>query len=304
MNAPIRVRVILGLVLLSSLTFELEGQAWLAPAGQGTFSISTEYLEVDAHTNAAGDEIPNIDLVGKTLTLILDYSFTERLALGLELPYVESRYRGTSPHIGSSVDDGSYHGSISDFRIDTRYKAWDSEAITFTPFASLVIPTHDYETLGHASPGRGLYELGIGFNVGHELTAISPGLFVQGRYSYTFVEKISDLSVNRSNADLLLAYVVHPRVVLHANGRWQETHDGLDFPLAGTDVTDHLHDHDQLGRANHFRAGAGFSYTVASNVDIFANVETIVRAENSHLGTSYSLGVGYNFNSRLRPSPR
>lgn len=286
------------------LAGRIEGQTWMAPRGNGTFSISAEYMNTYAHTTGTGAEVRNIDLVAKTVTVALDYSFTDKLAVGIDLPYVESRYRGPAPHPGALVDDGGYHGTVTDFSVVCRYQAWDTDAITFTPMASLLIPTHEYATMGHASPGRGLYEMGLGFDAGRELVELTPGLFVQGRFVYTLVERVSDFSVNRSNAGLMLSYVVHPRVVLTANGRWQKTHGGLDVPLRGQDAVDYFHNHDQLTRADFVRAGAGFSYTITQKIDLFANYEKVLSSENSHVANSYTLGLGYNFASRLRPEGR
>lgn len=277
----------IGLALFALvLAVRLEAQAWLAPRGHGTVSLAAEYLNTFAHTTGTGLEVRNIDLVAKTITVSLDYSTTDRLAIGLSVPYIESRYEGANPHPGAAVDDGTYHGTVTDFGISVRYVALNTDSITLTPVAFVLIPLHDYATMGHGAPGKGLYELGVGINAGHELVTLTPGLFVQGRYTYTFVEKISELSVNRSNADVLLSYVVHPRVVLTGNARWQETHGGLTLPLTASDASVYFHEHDQLARVNYFRAGAGLSYMIGGNVDLFANYDTVVGSENSHVGDS------------------
>lgn len=282
----------------------LFAQPWTPPAGQGSTWISAQTLHTDAHIPSSGVKVHNVEIRANTVTLGVDYGLTDRLALNLSVPYVSSRLKAGAPHAGSTADDFRTHATLTDLRIELRYKAVDS-AVVFTPTLAAVIPTRDYETLGHASAGRGLNEYAAGFEVGHNLAAISPDLFVSGSYTYSYVERIDhDVTVDRSNADLQLAYFVTSRLSLRAAGIWQKTHGGLDFPFSIADAAEHGHHHDQLLRANFWRGAGAIGYAVSPSVDLFGSWSTVIEGVNTHSFRSWSVGIAWNFDrSKLRRRP-
>ena len=65
--------------------------------------------------------------------------------------------------------------------------------IRATPFAAVVVPTHDYPVYGHSAPGVGLNELQTGASVGRLVNLMGqPRLWFEGTYFYSFVENVSD----------------------------------------------------------------------------------------------------------------
>ena len=88
------------------------------------------------------------------------------------------------------------------------------------------IGTHDYETLGHAAPGRGLNELNLGFYIAKSLDQWIPNTYVQARYNYAFVEQVVGVSHDRTNADLEVGYFVNPRFSIRVLYAYQNTHGG------------------------------------------------------------------------------
>lgn len=283
-------------------TTSLFGQAWTPPAGQGTVWLAGQTLHTDAHTIADGTRLNNIDIRANTATLGVDYGLTDRLALTISLPYVSTQLNSGNPHPGARVDDGTSHGAATDLSMEVRYKVVDS-AVVLTPLFGVSLPTRDYATMGHAAHGRGLNEYFAGFDFGHHATAISPYLFVSGEYVYTYVERIADdVTVDRSNANLQLAYLLTPRLTVRASTTWQNTHGGLNFPLTGA-AREHFHQHDQLARSNHWRAGVGLSLALTRRVDMFGGWSTVLEAENSHAFRSWSAGLAWNFDTARRPSP-
>ena len=278
----------------------LFAQPWTPPAGQGSTWISAQTLRTDAHISRNGARDHNIEIRANTLTLGVDYGVTDRLALSLNVPYVSSRLKAGVQH-RSSVDDFRTHETLTDLSLELRYKAIDS-GLVFTPTLAVSIPVRDYETLGHNSPGRGLNEYAAGFEVGHNAVAISPYLFVSGRYAYTYVERIvSDISVDRSNADLQLAYFVTGRLSLRASSMWQRTYGGLTFPISPEDAAEHGHHHDQLSRTNFWRGAGAIGYAVSPSLDVFGAWSTVIEGENTHSFRAWSVGLAWNFDgSRLR----
>jgi hypothetical protein len=288
------VRAVLAAVVLcfGSSAF---AQAWTPPAGSGSIWLTAQTLHADAHTLGDGRYTHNIDLRANSMTLGLDYGLTDRLALSLALPYVTSRYRGRAPHAGSSVDDGEFHGAVSDVDLELRYKALDG-LFVITPYVGGQWPTRNYPTLGHATPGRGLTEYAVGVDIGHEAGWLVPGLFFGAGYTYNLVEKIDeDLDVNRSNLDLRAAYYLTPRLSLQAASMWQRTHGGLDLPLSAADAAHHLQHHDQMLRADHWRASVAVSYAVHPSVDVFVGYATSIESENSHAFRTLTAGAGWSF---------
>lgn len=288
----LRAFVVSAVLALSLSAF---GQAWTPPAGSGSIWFTAQTLHADAHTSGDGQYRHNIDLRAHSMTVALDYGVSDRLAISVALPYVTSRYRGPVPHAGSLVDDGQYHGAISDVDLEVRYKAVDG-LFVITPFAGGLWPTRNYSTLGHATAGRGLWEYSLGVDIGHEAAWLAPGLYFGGGYAYNVVEKVDhDLNVNRSNLDLRAAYFVTPRLSLQAASMWQRTHGGLDLPLSPAAAAEHAHHHDQMLRADHWRASAAVSYAVHPSVDVVFAYATSIESENSHAFRTLTLGAGWTF---------
>ena len=179
--------------------------------------------------------------------------------------------------------------------MEVRYKLVDSP-IVITPLLAVSLPTRDYPTLGHAAQGRGLKEYSAGFDFGYNAIAISPYLFVSGRYLFTYVERIDPhVTVDRSNADFHVMYLATSRLTSRASTMWQNTHGGLDLPLAGDEAVEHFHHHDQLARANHWRAGVGLSFALTPSLEMLGAWSTVLESENSHAFRSWTAGVAWNF---------
>ena len=293
-------------MLAAVLSFAPSGfaQAWTPPAGGGSIWLTTQTLHADAHTEGDGDYAHNIDLRAYSLTVAMDYGLTDRLALSVALPYVTSRYRGPIPHPGSKVDDGQFHGAISDVDVELRYKALDGP-IVLTPFVGGQWPTHGYQTLGHASAGKGITEYALGFDLGHPASWASDSLYLGAGYSYSIVEKVHDeISVNRTNVDLRAAYYVTPRLSVQASSMWQRTHGGLDIPLNADARLNHAAHHDQMLRADHWRGAIAVGVTVGPAVDVILGWATSIRSENSHSFRTWTLGAGWTFEGPRLPSLR
>ena len=142
------------------------------------------------------------------------YGVTDKIAVDFAVPLVMSKYTGARPHPGTDIDDGTYRTSFTDVRFAVRYNlARDSAVIT--PYVGSVVPSHNYAFYGHAAPGQQLNELQVGVYAAKLFERGLPGLFVSGRYGFGFVEKVLDISHNRSLGDLEVGYFFNvpvPRV--------------------------------------------------------------------------------------------
>lgn len=272
----------------------------VSPAGTMDVTVAVQQTHIDAHTDRSGTIQHNIDVRSISAMITAEYSVTDRLAVGVSVPYIRSRYRGPAPHPGAVVDDGSMHGSLQDLLLDARYALIRGNFVV-SPFAGLRYPAGDYATTGHAAPGRGLKELVFGASAGHELFAL-PGTFVGADASYTISEALDHIRVNRTNADLQLGYALGQRVFVRGFAAWQRSHGGIDLPVPPS--SEHFHHHDQLARANHTRAGAGLVVAVTDDVNLHLGYATVIRSINGHLGRSVSIGTSWTFAPRPRVQKR
>jgi hypothetical protein len=211
------------------------------------------------------------------------------------VPYVRSEYHGDRPH-PTEVDDGDYHGTFTDLRVELHYQAL-LEPFAFAPYVALVQPTHSYPALGHAAPGRNLQEQWIGFFAGKSLDLWIPQTYVQARYTYAFVEKVVGIGHDRSNLDVEVGYFVRPEWSIRGVLYWQRTHGGIDVPIP---ISNPLFPyHDQLASERFLNAGIGASYAGSGGISFFALYNTSLHGQNSHkLGHGVNLGFGYSFAPR------
>src|SRR5262249_15036111 len=120
-------------------------------------------------------------------------------------------------------------------RMAVRYNITRNGAV-ITPYIGTVVPSHDYTYYGHAAAGERLRELSVGAYAAKLFINGVPGLFVSGRASYGFVEKVVDISHNRSTGDFEAGYFVTPWLRGFGMVSGQYTHGGMDLPLAGSNA--------------------------------------------------------------------
>lgn len=276
-------------------------QAWLAPRGEASFEVAYQNIYTRYHLFSEGEEFDGGRIRMNVAVLGLTYSFTDRLAVSASLPYVFARYDGRAPHV-ASVDNGSYHGTFTDLRLDLRYNLLREPAMV-TPFVSAIIPTRDYPTFAHAAPSSGLEQYLVGVSVGRRLDPILEAGFGQLRYSYAFAEEVLGISHDRSNLDLEVGYFLTPSLGVSAVGSYQKTHGGLELPLPGTPAsatfrrTPYFVHHDQLAQSNFLNVGGIVSYALTGTVGVFASYQTMVWGKNVHAiqpGLGFGLSWGFS----------
>jgi hypothetical protein len=286
------------LVLATTLCPSRVGaQAWLPGEGQGTVAVIYQNALVKDHLFSDGGRIDAGRIVSNNLLLDFGYGVTDRLALGVSLPFIASRYEGKSPHPASNLDDGRTHGTFQDIRVNVRYLAARGK-VGLTPFVDVIIPSHRYDFYGHAAPGRRLAEVQFGVFVGHVLTRGLPGAFVQGRYSYGFSQRPLDRYHDRSNADVEVGYFINPRVRIFGLAASQYTHGGLEFTRQfPKDLTalEFVH-HDQLARTNLVDFGGGVQVAITSSINLLGSYLTTGTGRSGHaLNRGLSIGMSWSF---------
>jgi hypothetical protein len=273
-------------------------QAWVPAHGEGAIAIAFQSINVQRHLSDtlavdAGD-IDTVVLLGD-----VTYGLTDKVAVDLAVPIVTSKYQGPLPHPGTSVDDGTYRSTVTDFRMSVRYNV-TRKGVVFTPYIGTVVPSHSYAFYGHAAPGERLRELHVGAYAAR-LIASGPlaGLFVSGRAGYGFVEKVGDISHNRTTGDVEAGYFVTPSFRAFGMLNGQYTHGGIDFPRTGgmrALPLQYQPVHDIIQRVHYLHAGAGVSYAISDSVDMFASASRLIAGRNGHaLNRGITVGVSWGF---------
>ena len=241
----------------------------------------------------------------QSLTVDTDYSLTDKLAVRIAMPYVFGKYDGLSQFAHSfPVDDGKYHSTFQNVTADLRYNV-SQRPIVLTPFVRLVVPTHDYQYFAHAAVGRDVLEYHIGINVARRLDPILPKAYLQAQYSYAFVQRVLDISPNRSNVEAQLGYFLTPRLSLLVSTQWFYTYNGLEdhfeIPPPGGFTEEQWIHHDQLGKASLLDVTGGVSFAINRKMEMFASFGRSIAGTNGHLHASVvTIGVSRTFGTAQR----
>ncbi|HET7747219.1 MAG TPA: hypothetical protein VFM29_07950 [Vicinamibacteria bacterium] len=269
-------------------------------------SITLGDYAFDGHFDAEGREDPFGGTRAKSVWLEGMYALTDRLAISASLPFVATKLAGDFPEgvpLGPLDRDRKYHGDFQDFRFELAYNAVGGD-LGVTPFVGLGMPSHEYEYVGEAVPGKGLREAYLGVAAGRSLAPRLPRAYLHARYAYAFVEKVDpDVDkLDRSNLDTELGYGLGRRFVGRLLARWQVTHGGLDLE----DMRRHpdfFRTHDRAARTNYFNVGLGASCQLGTAWDVFAIFIKTISGENAHQSRSLALGATFSFGGGFGGGP-
>jgi hypothetical protein len=279
----------------------VSAQAWVPQQGEGSVSLAVQQLNVKKHL--AGTTIRDAGHINTGVLLAdVTYGLTDKFAVDLAIPFVVTKYSGTSPHPNTTIDNGTHHNAFTDFRMSVRYNVTRKGAV-ITPYVGSVVPSHDYAYYGHSAFGEQLNELQVGTFVAKLFTSGVPGLFVSSRIAYGFVEKVQDISHNRSMADLEAGYFVTPSFRAFGMMNAQRTHGGIDFPLSGqAGLPVELRPvHDVVQRVNYLNLGAGAAYSINDSFDVFGSFLREATGRNGHvLNRGITFGASWSFSRKSK----
>jgi len=267
-------------------------QAWLPQ--QGSLAVGLTYNDVlnQNHYLPNGDEFDAGHTRSDAYGLSLAYSPTDRLMLTAGLPYVQTRYWGKRPH-PTEVDNGDEHGAWTDLRVSMHYQLL-LQPFALAPYVAFVTPVTNYETLGHAAPGRGLNETWLGFGAGKSLNDWLPRTYVQGRANYAFVERIAGVKHDRTNLDFEVGYFVTPQWSVRALAFWQFAHGGVEVPMPPSNPLYPYHD--RLAADEHTNLGLGASYAASSQISMYVLYLESISGRNGHkVDQGLTVGMSYGF---------
>lgn len=281
----------------------LLAQASIPDRGEVTVTLTYQNYDVLGHYDVQGHPNNNGGTRSQALVTELDYGIMDRFGLIVSLPLIASKYTGPpSYYVGpfltfpGPLDDGTYHAAFQDVRIELR-RQWWAGPIPVTPFVGVSFPTHDYETVGEAVPGRRRRDLQAGASAGVDLDRLLPGAYVQGRYAYGTMQEVNDLPFTRSNIDLDGGVAASSRVLVRALAEWQIRHQGPTLAQLAPDWVNH----DRFIAPSYTHVGGGASVSITRTTDVFALfVATAAGNNGAHRQRTLALGVSFSLRSGLR----
>jgi hypothetical protein len=208
------------------------------------------------------------------------------------VPLIESEYHGAFPH-PTEVDDGAYHATITDLRTEMHYQL-TLEPIAIAPYVAYVFPLHNYETLGHAAPGRGLDETWVGVALGKTLDQWIPRTYVDARFTYAFVQAVQGISHDKENVEVDLGYFITPYLSVQGFWHWQQTLGGIKFLPAPTDPL--FPYHDQLTADNYTAVGFSTAWSYSDHSSFSFSYSADIAGRVGHkVDSAYSVSYSYEF---------
>jgi hypothetical protein len=290
--------------------------AWVPPDGESGVSFTFQSLDFGGHFDEHGNKlegaVPSRAFVG---ILQFEYGLTDKLAFTARLPYIASRFTGdqdepvtallrrryeefrqSHPNAAvTSLDTGEYYATFQDLGVTFRYNLLE-RALVITPVVGVTIPSHDYRTVGEASPGQNRRALHAGVNVGALLYPMLPRAYVHGRYTYSFVQSLVGVSLDRSSAEFEVGFSVTPRVSVRGLADWMHTHGGVPFSEAYEDVELFLV-HDRLLASRYWHIGAGATVSLTDSIDLDGAVVTFLSGSDTHYGLGATIGLSWHFHA-------
>ncbi len=269
-------------------------QAWLPDGGTTSFGVSYTDTFDTKHLTPSGFAVDAGHMRFYTYGFAAAYSPTDRIMLSATLPLINSEYHGPDPH-PTEVDDSNYHATLTDLRIEAHYQL-GLEPLAIAPYIAYVQPTHGYETLGHAAPGRGLRETWLGVAVGKSLDAWIPRTYLQARFTYAVVEHVQGITHDKENIEFEAGYYLTPDLSVQGLMQWQKTLGGLEFQGPPQESDPLFPYHDQLAATGFTNAGMGASWYYSDHSSVSLSYMEGLNGRNGHkLGRSISIGYSYGF---------
>lgn len=269
-------------------------QAFLSPQGEGSFSVLYQYSIDRLHAFSDGRTKDNGHMYWHTVIVDTDYSLTGRWALRASLPFLDGKYVGYSPHqvirgnpsTSVKLDDGNYHGTVTDLRIDLRYAATTGK-LKIVPDFQATLPAHPYPTFLHALYGNDSREFRAGVNIGRTLDPIAGKAFFQSRYGFGYTpQQFAGISPKVSYGEFQLGYLLSRRVVVQGVVSGEYSHNGIlwDYALFPNDLTqDQWINHIRASRGKILDAGGSIGYSFNRSTNLVVSVGHSFWGQNTHL---------------------
>jgi hypothetical protein len=282
------------------------GQASVPDPGEATVSVTYQHYDVFGHYNAQGNRNSNGPTRSQALVADLDYGVWDGFAFFVSLPFIASKYVGPPSYsVGGHLttpgplDDGTYHAAFQDLRLELRRRWW-AGPVPIAPFVGFSFPTHDYQTVGEAVPGRHRRDLQVGASAAVDLDRVLPGGYVEGRYAYGAMQRIDNLPFTRSNIDIEAGAEATSRILVRGLVGWQIRHTGPSVDQLAAPPFD-WQNHDRFIAPSYLSVGGGPVVSVSRSTEVFALLVGSAGGSNgAHRQRTIALGVTFGFGSSLK----
>ncbi|HLJ46117.1 MAG TPA: hypothetical protein VKU01_08925 [Bryobacteraceae bacterium] len=283
------------LLLVSCFPVSSLAQAWLSAQGDGTVSVLYQYGIDRLHSFDDGRTKDKGHIFSDAVLVNTDFSFTDRLAVSVGLPFIAAQYVGGSPHLlvrgdpstAVAVDNGDFHGGFQDFTLNVRYAVTKRRALKIAPLFQVTVPSHQYPSFGHASIGLDEKEYRVGVNVGRRLDPILPRAFVQAQYAFGMSPEIAaGVAPKRSYGELQLGYLLNRHISFEGSTVIIYSHNGIlsDYNLFPNNLTvDQYLNHDRIAKVTLVDAGVSIGYQLNRSTNFFVSVGHSYYGTNTHL---------------------
>jgi hypothetical protein len=267
--------------------------------GEGTVSVTYQLYEHTGHFDRLGRKNTNGATESQILITEAEFGLTSAFAVRVMLPYIASKYTGPDEYIveGHVTHPGpldvtrTYHGAFQDIRFEAR-RMFLAGPVTVTPFFGLSVPTHSYETIGEAVPGRHRREYLFGASGSPGLDAILPGAYVHARYAYATLEKVNGFPHTRSNIDLESGYDFTSRFGVRGLIGWQVAHKRPTIDELAADWVNH----DRFINSSYLHVGAGASLYLKKTTELAVFYGANVRGNRgAHVARVLSFTITRSF---------
>ena len=268
-------------------------QAFLSPQGEGSVSVLYQYSIDRLHAFADGRTKDVGHMYWNSVVLDTDYSLTDRLAVRVSLPFLDGKYVGVNPHqvirgdpsTTVMLDNGAYHGTVTDFRLSVRYSLTRGK-LKIVPDFQATLPAHPYPTFLHALYGSDSREYRGGVSVGRSLDPISRKAFFQGRYGFGVSQKFVNVAPKVSYGEFQLGYFLSRRIVLQGVASGMYTHNGIlwNYDLWPGDLTQaQWLNHVRISQGKILDAGGSIGYSFNRSTNVVFSMAHSFWGEKTHL---------------------
>jgi hypothetical protein len=136
-------------------------------------------------------------------------------------------------------------------------------------------------------------------HIGRLLNPVVPRAYFDLRYSYSFVQRLENMNLDRNNVDLEVGYFLKPSIAVRAIGAVQKTLGGVEA-LVPPD-SPFFPNHDRLERGHYFRMGGGVTFSLPRRTDLYLLLVSTVSGKNVQAFTALGIGVSWSFRTRKGP---
>jgi hypothetical protein len=293
----------IALIALSERLAHAQG-AWTPPEKSLTADFSYQYVPSTTVVIDPDMDVPNRKTDNHIFMIGATYVPIEKLAIDATVPFGLFKYKDKDPHFPPGEwDDGKFHASLTDLRVNARYQLLEEPLVAFSPHIGVSIPLMDYEVIGFATGGRHLKTLHVGGSVGRSFDPVLPNGYITATYEFSIGErsdvneKTSDIKQRRSDISAELGYLfLDGKLGINVAMNWRIAHSGVsfeDFAQPGIDPRI-VAGHDPILAEEFLFLGGGVSYGVTERLTVALITRQFIRGYNTRDQSLYGLNFSFD----------